>query len=53
MGFPKQLFLLIVVLMNVIIIKEGYLLNEKLYLALIGTIPLLFYAIFRMHRRIM
>ena len=42
-----RLIILILVLMNVIIVREGYLLNEKLYFILFVSVPSLFYLLFR------
>jgi hypothetical protein len=48
---PNQLGLVMIVLINVIIIRDGSLLDDRLYFFLIGTIPLLFYLIFNSRRR--
>ena len=41
-----RLIILILVLINVIIVREGYLLNEKLYFILFVSVPSLFYLLF-------
>jgi len=50
---PNQLVLVIVGLINVVIIRDGSLLDGRLYLSLMVTIPLLFYLIFTRRKRIM
>ena len=42
-----RLIILILVIMSVIIVREGFLVNEKLYAALLVTVPLLFYVLLR------
>ena len=41
-----QLIILILVLMNVIIVREGYLFSEKLFYLLFVAVPVLFYLLF-------
>jgi hypothetical protein len=48
---PKQMIIAIMVLINTVIIREGSLQDGRLYLFLIGTIPLLFYLILNRRRR--
>ena len=40
---PVRIILLILVLVNIIIIRDGFLLSSKLYFALFGSIPLMLY----------
>ena len=49
---PNKLVFVIMVLVNVIIIRDASLHDDRLYLFLTGTIPLLFYLIFYRRRRI-
>ncbi len=42
-----RLIISILVVMSVIIVREGYLLNEKLYFILFVLVPVLFYLLFR------
>jgi hypothetical protein len=50
---PNQLILIVMVLINVVVIREGSLLDKRLYLFLIGTLPLLLYLIFSRWKRIL
>jgi hypothetical protein len=50
---PNQLVLVIMVLINIVVIRDGSLVDDRLYLFLIGTMPLLFYLIFNRRRPIM
>ena len=38
-----RLIILVLVLLNVIVVREGYLLSEKLYFILFVSVPALFY----------
>ena len=46
-----RLIILILVLVNVIIVREGYMLNEKFYFLLFMSVPALFYLLFRSDNR--
>ena len=48
---PFQMFLLILVLINIVIIRDGFLLSSKLYLALLGTIPFTLYIVYEIWKR--
>ena len=50
---PNRLVIVVIVLINIVIIREGSLLDNRLYLFLIGTIPLLFYLISYRRKRIL
>jgi len=39
------------VLVNVIIIRDGFLGNDKLYFALFGAVPLALYAVYRIWKQ--
>lgn len=42
-----RLIILILVMLNVVIVREGYLLSEKFYYLLFVSVPVLFYLLFR------
>ena len=46
-----RLIILILILMNVVIVKEGYLFSEKFYYLLFVAVPVLFYFLFRSDSR--
>jgi hypothetical protein len=51
---PFQMILVILVLINAWVLREGFLVSSKLYFALFGTIPLAFFTAFRIwksHRK--
>lgn len=46
-----QLLIFILVMLNVIIVREGFLLSEKLYYILFVSVPVLFYFLFKSDNR--
>jgi hypothetical protein len=46
-----RLIILILIILNVIIVQEGFLLSEKLYYSLFVTGPLLFYLLLKSDKR--
>jgi hypothetical protein len=48
---PNKLVLIMMFLINVVIIRDGSLLDNRLYFFLIGTMPVLFYFIFNRRGR--
>ncbi len=42
-----RLIILILVMLNVVIVREGYLLSENIYYLLFVSVPVLFYLLFR------
>ena len=42
-----RLIILILVMLNVVIVREGYLLSENFYYLLFVSVPVLFYLLFR------
>jgi len=48
---PLHIILFILVLVNVIIIRDGFLGNDKLYFALFGAVPLALYAVYRIWKQ--
>ncbi len=42
-----RLIILILVILNVVIVRDGYLLSKNIYYLLFVSVPLLFYLLFR------